>query len=71
MLDEEAQGLVVDSHASRYGLKGDEDLGGGLKAVYKLEWGVRVSDPEGNLTKSGQANVCNPQPVPRPQGGLR
>ena len=28
------------SHASRFGIKGDRDLGDGLKAVYKFEWQV-------------------------------
>jgi predicted porin len=29
---------------SRLGIKGSEDLGGGLKAVYKMEFGVNVGD---------------------------
>lgn len=28
------------SHASRFGIKGDRDLGDGLKAIYKFEWQV-------------------------------
>lgn len=34
----------VTDYASRIGVKGSEDLGNGLKAVYKMEWGVRISD---------------------------
>ena len=63
-VDREAKGLVVESYASRYGIKGDEDLGGGLKAVYKLEWGVDLADVAGDttneedlVTKSGTPNV--------------
>jgi len=34
----------VTDYASRIGVKGSEDLGGGLKAVYKMEWGVQISN---------------------------
>jgi len=37
----------VNSRASRLGLKGSEDLGGGLKAVYKMEFGVNIADAGG------------------------
>lgn len=33
-------GMTVDSIASRMGIKGSEDLGAGLTAVYKFEFGV-------------------------------
>lgn len=33
-------GTTVNSHSSRFGIKGSNDLGNGLKAVYKLEFGV-------------------------------
>lgn len=32
--------LSVNSNSSRVGVKGSEDLGNGLKAVYKMEWEV-------------------------------
>ncbi len=32
--------LSVNTNSSRIGVKGSEDLGGGLKAVYAMEWGV-------------------------------
>lgn len=38
------------SNASRVGLKGSEDLGGGLKAIYKFEYEVHIDDGD----KSGQ-----------------
>jgi len=34
----------MSSNASRIGVKGDEDLGGGLKAIYQLEAGVAAID---------------------------
>jgi predicted porin len=34
----------TDSVASRFGLKGSEDLGDGLSAVYHLEFGVNIDD---------------------------
>jgi len=39
------------AQASRWGLKGDEDLGGGLKAVFVLENGFNVGD--GTLQQGG------------------
>ena len=33
----------VNSRASRVGIKGSEDLGGGLKAIYQLELGVDIN----------------------------
>jgi len=38
------------SNASRIGFKGSEDLGGGMKAVWKLESGIDVVDGQGALT---------------------
>ncbi len=36
--------IKVKSHASRVGLKGEEDIGNGLKAVYKFEWQLDMAD---------------------------
>ncbi|OGT91546.1 MAG: hypothetical protein A2286_04785 [Gammaproteobacteria bacterium RIFOXYA12_FULL_61_12] len=36
------------SGASRLGVKGSEDLGNGLKAIYKMEFQVRMTDANGN-----------------------
>jgi predicted porin len=35
---------LLNSNSSRFGLKGDEDLGGGLKAIYQVESGVFAVD---------------------------
>lgn len=43
----------LKSRASRVGVKGSEDLGNGLKAVYGLEWQVDVADT-GNLSARNQ-----------------
>jgi predicted porin len=40
------------NNSSRFGIKGDEDLGGGLKAIYQVESGVFNAD-EGNGGFSG------------------
>lgn len=34
----------VDGQASRFGVKGSEDLGNGLKAIFQYEWSVDSSD---------------------------
>jgi len=34
----------VQSNASRFGVKGTEDLGNGMKAIFQYEWGVDASD---------------------------
>ncbi|MDG6774779.1 porin [Thiomicrorhabdus sp. ZW0627] len=36
-------GTSVNSNASRIGIKGSQDLGNGLKAVYKMEWEADVA----------------------------
>lgn len=33
-------GSGVNSHSSRFGIKGSEDLGGGLSAVFQMEFGI-------------------------------
>lgn len=38
----------VQGRSNRLGVKGSEDLGGGLKAVYQIEFGVRMADEAGN-----------------------
>ena len=39
----------VNSHASRFGVKGNADLGSGLKALYKIEWQVDADDGSDTL----------------------
>ena len=34
--------VELQSNASRIGVKGDKDLGSGLKVVYQLEWGINI-----------------------------
>jgi predicted porin len=42
--DDAQSGQQVNSRASRLGVKGSSDLGNGMKAVYKVEFGVGMSD---------------------------
>jgi len=48
--------LAVESHASRVGVKGFLDLSDSLKAIYKLEWEVDVTDEakEANISSRNQ-----------------
>jgi predicted porin len=39
----------LSDQSSRLGIKGSEDLGNGLKAIYKMEFGVKVGDELGTL----------------------
>jgi len=40
----------------RLGVKGEEDLGGGLKASYTIEWGYSVISPYGNKIRVGSSD---------------
>ena len=42
--DSQDRGMVIDSIASRMGVKGSNKLGNGLKAIYKIEFGVGIDD---------------------------
>ncbi|WP_019557640.1 porin [Thiomicrorhabdus arctica] len=44
------KGASVNSHSSRIGVKGSEDLGNGLKAVYKMEFGVNMTETNTSLS---------------------
>ncbi len=49
--------MSVTSRFSRVGVKGAEDLGGGMKAVFQMEWQVDMSETAGaatNLTSRNQ-----------------
>lgn len=37
-------GSAVNSHASRFGIKGSEDLGNGLSALFQMEFGIAADD---------------------------
>jgi predicted porin len=45
-------GFSVMNNSSRLGIKGDEDLGGGLKALYQMEFSVQM-DGEGSTGNNG------------------
>lgn len=44
-----------ESRASRLGVKGSEDLGGGLKAIYQLEFGVNLNDTNNNVVSNADS----------------
>ena len=52
---------VTDNKRGRLGVKGSEDLGGGLKGIYKYEWQVDTTDmstnDKGNHTNGREAFV--------------
>ncbi len=51
-------GWDVVSRASRLGFKGSEDLGNGLKAIWKLEFQIAMADSDGVITgESGNTLV--------------
>ncbi|MBT8120460.1 MAG: porin [Gammaproteobacteria bacterium] len=54
--------LSVSSNTSALGVKGSEDLGDGLKAIYKLEFGVTIgpkptTDPDSDYLTGGESAV--------------
>ena len=42
--------------ANRLGVKGSEDLGNGLKAIYQIEFGVRMANEADNYSSNGDAD---------------
>ena len=46
---DEVSDLQVSSNASRIGLKGSEDLGGGMKAIWQVESSVDLDEQSGTL----------------------
>jgi hypothetical protein len=46
--DVNEEGMMANN-SSRFGIKGDEDLGGGLKAIYQLESGIAPDEGTGGL----------------------
>jgi predicted porin len=50
-------GLAVNSHSSRFGIKGSEDLGNGLSAVFQMEFGLS-GDDLGNLRNNRNTYVA-------------
>ncbi|MDP2228492.1 MAG: porin [Moraxellaceae bacterium] len=52
-VDQESTGedeFQVNSNSSRLGVRGEEDLGNGLSAIYQAEWGVDASGDGGDLS---------------------
>jgi predicted porin len=45
-----------ESRANRLGVKGSEDLGNGLKAIYQIEFGVRMANEADNDLNNGDAD---------------
>ena len=46
----------ISSNASRLGVKGSEDLGNGLKAIFKMEMQVRMANNDGDVTSQSIAS---------------
>lgn len=45
------------SRASRLGVKGSEDLGGGLKAIFKMEFGISMSDRNSDINDNDRGSI--------------
>jgi predicted porin len=43
------------NRASRLGVKGSEDLGNGLKAIYQVEFGINLNDTNGNVLSNSDS----------------
>lgn len=60
--DAQSAGTTVNSIASRLGVKGSEDLGNGLKAIYKVEFGItpdksgKFEDSDGDKSNGALTN---------------
>jgi len=48
-------GFQGEGRASRLGVKGSEDLGGGLKAIYQIELGINANDTTSNIVDNADA----------------
>ena len=44
-----------EGRASRVGVKGSEDLGGGLKAIYQVEFGINLNDTNNDVLNNADA----------------
>jgi predicted porin len=48
--------LPGEGRANRIGLKGSEDLGNGLKAIYQVEFGIQMTEESNRLAATGSNN---------------
>ena len=54
------QGMIPGVHPSnRVGIKGSEDLGGGLKAIYQVELGVTLADSDYDINNGDKGDGLN------------
>ncbi|MCU7937568.1 MAG: porin [Candidatus Thiodiazotropha sp. (ex Dulcina madagascariensis)] len=53
----EVDNIQINNRTSRLGVKGSEDLGNGLTAVYKIEYGVNISTNPGGNEFSGDGSL--------------
>ncbi|MET0050130.1 MAG: porin [Candidatus Thiodiazotropha sp.] len=53
----EVDNIQINDYTSRMGIKGSEDLGNGLTAVYKIEYGVNISTNPGGNEFSGDGSL--------------
>ena len=49
--------LNANSRSNRVGIKGSEDLGGGLKAIYQVELNVRLADADGDIDNGDRGRL--------------
>ena len=49
----------ISDRVSRIGFKGSEDLGGGMSAVYGMEWGVDITDNDASATSDSPFSARN------------
>lgn len=57
-VDGGADNWQVRSRQSRLGIKGSEDLGNGLKAIYKMEFQIDIADNSSNSNTCGAAGTA-------------
>ena len=50
-------GLGTNSRSNRVGLKGSEDLGNGLKAIYQVEFGVPLANEDNNIANGDSSGI--------------
>lgn len=49
----------MNDRVSRIGVKGSEDLGGGMSAVYGIEWGVDITDQDASTSSDSPLSARN------------